>query len=327
MIGIFCGFVGGLLTIYGIKDAVDHVGGLMDGGESERPENEVESAHGTVEYASIELARTALSLPRHRDHIREHLEELKETVALIESNTQRVIDGELVSKQDEEDTFETIDKKVHELQYVIDHTRRLIQGNEAQLDEGNVEKGIKSESKKFFQSAVSPEQKITIANRLKDIKDNVAHVLQHIDGAEEIYLRKERTASNLSDDEASRGDLSAMSAGEGSQIPLMELDDSVMVEIDHHMEELDEFLSQFHEAIANELTHWRYRGRVMPVTKKGDRIPPGLVTTIAADSLIDGFLIGLTTALSPTAGIVLASANVIEVRPSNIKSHNMTSLL
>ena len=224
---------------------------------------------------------------------------------------------------EEEEVAESIDKKLHELQYLVDHTRRLIQGAESHkwhLDDAidTAESGIElsepnhSYAKKNESSSISAEQKRIMKNRLDDIKTTVAHVKDHIDTAQEVYDARDRANSRNSEETV--GNVSTASSPSGSsQKPLLHLDNHVMVEIDHHMEELDEFLSQFHDAITIELSHWKYHGHTIPMTKKGDRIPPGLVTTIAADSFIDGFLIGLTALLSPAAGMILAAANCIEV--------------
>ncbi len=224
---------------------------------------------------------------------------------------------------EEEEVAENIDKKIHELQYLVDHTRRLIQGAESHkwsVDEAAfaTESGIelndhnRYSAKTTESSSISAEQKRTMKNRLEDIKSTVAHVREHIDTAGEAFASRGRSSSELSDTPS--GAVSVASPpSRSSQKPLLQLDNHVMVEIDHHMAELDEYLSQFHDAITIELSHWKYHGHTIPMTKKGDKIPPGLVTTVAADSFIDGFLIGLTALLSPAAGMILAAANCIEV--------------
>jgi hypothetical protein len=66
-IGILCGFTCGLFTIYGIKQAVDRLGELIDKEEEELEEawNQKTKA-AAADYAPVNLARHALGMPKHR---------------------------------------------------------------------------------------------------------------------------------------------------------------------------------------------------------------------------------------------------------------------
>ena len=66
-IGIICGFACGLITIYGIKEAVDRLGEMMDDDNEALEEawNE-KTKKATADYAPMNKARQALGMPKHR---------------------------------------------------------------------------------------------------------------------------------------------------------------------------------------------------------------------------------------------------------------------
>ena len=45
----------------------------------------------------------------------------------------------------------------------------------------------------------------------------------------------------------------------------------------------------------------------------GDAVPVSLVVPVTLDCFVDGFLIGVSVSISPSAGIVLSVANCLEM--------------
>jgi len=60
---------------------------------------------------------------------------------------------------------------------------------------------------------------------------------------------------------------------------------------------------------------WGRRGKkkIIPVPKAGSFIPMSLIVPVFVDCIVDGFLVGSTSAVSPRAGIILGLANMIEM--------------
>ena len=121
---------------------------------------------------------------------------------------------------------------------------------------------------------VATEKKDQIQSRLNDLKYIIEHIHNHV----------------LSD----------------------EMNKEIVKEIHDHMDEADRILSEFHESVESGFSKWR-RSRPFPPTPIGSPLPMAIIVPICIDSIIDGFLIGVACALSFNAGIILASANVIEM--------------
>jgi hypothetical protein len=158
-IGISVGFVIGLGTIYGVEYIIGFLESL---GESDEvhPEQgsgspDSESKHliysvipqgresGNEFVHDIELQKVAANLgnvkfdeshveaatevlhssPEHKKHLRDHLDELLDTVKLMEERTEAWSNSQL-SVRDAEEIGESIDEKIHDLQYMLDHARR-----------------------------------------------------------------------------------------------------------------------------------------------------------------------------------------------------------
>lgn len=80
-----------------------------------------------------------------------------------------------------------------------------------------------------------------------------------------------------------------------------------------HMEDMDQIINTFHSTVENVVSKWRRRYRDLPEPDQGDTLPVGLVVPVTLDCFTDGFLIGVSCALSPSAGIVLGFANCLEM--------------
>lgn len=94
-----------------------------------------------------------------------------------------------------------------------------------------------------------------------------------------------------------------------------ELSTEALVDIHISMDRMDNQLHQLHQAIEGYSFKWGRRGkkRIIPVPKAGSFIPMGLIVPVIVDCIVDGFLVGSTSAVSPRAGIILGIANMIEM--------------
>ena len=88
-----------------------------------------------------------------------------------------------------------------------------------------------------------------------------------------------------------------------------------LVDIHMGMDRMDNNLNALHLAIEGYSFKWGRRGkkRIIPVPKAGSFIPMGLIVPVIIDCIVDGFLVGSTSAVSPRAGIILGIANMIEM--------------
>ncbi len=90
------------------------------------------------------------------------------------------------------------------------------------------------------------------------------------------------------------------------------IDKDTLQEIHEHMDFMDAQISHFHASVENVASKW-HRSHAMAITQMGDTLPMGLVVPVVIDCFVDGFLIGVSVALSPKAGFILAFANCLEM--------------
>jgi ZIP family zinc transporter len=93
------------------------------------------------------------------------------------------------------------------------------------------------------------------------------------------------------------------------------LDAATVLEVHQHMNDLDAMLHMFHKKSDDSFSRWRRRttGDVEAAARTGAPLPWSLIGPVTVDALVDGFLIGLSCALSAHAGLVLAGATCIEM--------------
>lgn len=82
-------------------------------------------------------------------------------------------------------------------------------------------------------------------------------------------------------------------------------------EIHDHLEDMDRQIHTFH--ISFERWSWKWKRNDLVETSLGDVIPRTLVIPVVIDCFVDGFLIGVTIAISARAGYLLAAANCLEM--------------
>lgn len=121
---------------------------------------------------------------------------------------------------------------------------------------------------------MTQEHKAAVKERLGFLKSSITHVLEHINE------------------------------------PV--IDQSTLEEVHDHMNEMDAQLNFFHESVESAASRWQ-RSRPLMDTEVGDKLPVGLVIPVVLDGFVDGFLIGVATALSHKAGIILGFANILEM--------------
>jgi zinc transporter ZupT len=121
---------------------------------------------------------------------------------------------------------------------------------------------------------VTEDRKLIMKRKLLKIKNTVAHLVEHID---------EPT-----------------------------IDKFVLHEMYQHMNAMDRQIEKFHSIIESNASKWR-RNSSLPDTQMGDKLPMNLILPVTVDCLVDGFLIGVSVAISPKAGYILAAANCFEM--------------
>ncbi len=84
-------------------------------------------------------------------------------------------------------------------------------------------------------------------------------------------------------------------------------------EMHQHMADMDRVIQTFHDSVEHVANKWTHRKRDFPEPELGATLPASLVVPVTLDCFVDGFLIGVACALSPSAGIVLGIANCLEM--------------
>jgi zinc transporter ZupT len=228
------------------------------------------------ERAIVEASK-AISDPNHRAHIREHIQELLDSVKELEEQSIKITDGvsiadnqakEQLSIKDADLIAEEMDKGIHNLQYLIDHCRRLIQGTEFEFH-------YDDHAAPTTFNRISEAKKDLMKRRIKILRISAEHVLEHIDEGDAITP-------------------------------------SLLKEIYLHMNEMEKHLEFFHDSVEKAANRWTKLHK-LPDTVVGDYLPAALIVPVILDCHIDGLLIGVTCSLKQEAGIILALANFVEM--------------
>ena len=98
-------------------------------------------------------------------------------------------------------------------------------------------------------------------------------------------------------------------------VGLQQVDVRLLHEIHDTIDRMDRHVERLHETVENYSFKWGKRGkkRIIPIPTSGSYIPMSLIIPVTVDCIVDGFLLGTTSAISLRAGIVLAFANMIEM--------------
>lgn len=92
-----------------------------------------------------------------------------------------------------------------------------------------------------------------------------------------------------------------------------DLDKDVLQEIRWHMDDMDTQLHTLHNQVEKATSRWSRHHHDLVTTNEGDTLPMQLVVPVTMDCFVDGFLIGITSSISFSAGIILALANCLEM--------------
>jgi zinc transporter ZupT len=233
---------------------------------------------GEWEDEPVHMSHVALSVPSHRQHLEEHMREMYDCVVDMENKAIHLLTQHNLSQKDVETVAEEIDEAVHTLHYKLDHCKRLLQGSEIEIHM-TATTGAKDAVIVPLNSTgswVTEAKKHRIKGRLAGLKATVQHLVDHILEAN--------------------------------------IDKSTLTEMHEHMEHMESQLTMFHDTVEKASAKWRRcRPTTMPITELGDTVPIDLVIPVTMDCFIDGFLIGVTCSIAPTAGIILGAANCLEM--------------
>jgi zinc transporter ZupT len=218
---------------------------------------------GQWEKDGVLSATRAINLPNHRKHILEHFHEVQDLIQKMENKSHALMNTETLALITAELLAEEIDESVHQLQYKLDHCRRLLQGSESGKDD----------KVDFRKTWLTEDKKLAIKNEVKVLNHIVEHLMDH-----------------LSSDQINHESIQ---------------------EIHDHMQDMDRHISHFHDYV--DRFTWKWKSTELVETTLGDVLPNSLIIPVIIDCFVDGFLIGITIAVSPKAGYILAAANCLEM--------------
>jgi hypothetical protein len=91
-----------------------------------------------------------------------------------------------------------------------------------------------------------------------------------------------------------------------------ELTTEELVDIHVGFDRMDNQLEELHKAIEGYSFKWGRRGkkRIIPVPSAGSYIPMTLIVPVVVDCIVDGFLVGSTSAISVRAGLILGEKRI-----------------
>mmetsp|Transcript_16579 Transcript_16579/g.17320 ORF Transcript_16579/g.17320 Transcript_16579/m.17320 type:complete len:474 (+) Transcript_16579:21-1442(+) len=217
---------------------------------------------GKWEKDGVLSATRAINLPNHRKHIVEHFNEVKDLVEGMGKRSSQLMDREM-SLIEAELLAEQMDEAVHQLQYKLDHCRRLLQGSESGKDD----------KVDFRKTWLTEDKKLAIKNEVNVLNHIVEHLMDHL------------SYDNINPES--------------------------IQEIHDHMQDMDRHINQFHEFV--DRWTWKWKNTELVETTLGDVLPSSLIIPVTIDCFVDGFLIGVTIAVSSRAGYILAAANCLEM--------------
>ena len=123
----------------------------------------------------VQKSHLAILNPRHRLHVYDHLKEITDAINDMEEKSALLTESDR-SIREQEDVAEKIDEGVHKLQYLLDHTRRLVEGAESE---------ITGTSTKVW---MTDDRKKTMRRRIAALKYSANHLLEHMHVEQDIDL-------------------------------------------------------------------------------------------------------------------------------------------
>jgi len=232
------------------------------------------------EPKGLDEASRAISDPKHRAHVVEHVQELVDAVKNLQAKSSQITDGVVVTvgnppqkvlqalplKQSDL-LAEEMDMGIHNLQYLLDHCRRLLQGTEFEF-EG-------ADDAPLLFSQLDDAKKEQMKRRVHVLVLAAEHILEHVTEHDAITS-------------------------------------DILQEVYMHMDEMEKHLEFFHDSVAHVASRWSRRDN-LPTPELGALLPVGLIVPVTMDCFTDGLLIGVACSLKSTAGIILGFANCLEM--------------
>jgi len=279
---------------------------------------------GMYEPEPLMKSHQAIQKKSHREHITVHLKELMESIHVMKSNTDKLLltrgtptPGQTPVEGEEEEgltcvvtasgTSPTPNNSLMAHQHIkSDHTHDHIATP-------NPHHTHHQDSLRYVRHEQAEELAETIDEEIHKLQYKLDHCRRLLQGSEcgvfhgPSWLNSEKlegVKAHISElGESVEHLLEHMAAGE--------FDVHVLQEIYTHMDDMDAQLLVFHDTISEHSNKWRRHK--FPEVITGESIPTGLVIPVCVDSFIDGFLIGITVAVSYKAGLILAMANCLEM--------------
>lgn len=152
----------------GFTDEDDVEMNTMNPGNQKYMQLENDETMGTWEAEPLADATKAFANVDHRTHILEHLLEISDAVKQMEEKSNRLLEEKSLTGPEIESIAEKIDEEIHALQYKLDHTRRLVEGSEAQI------------THTATATWVTEDRKVAMKQRLRNLKLIVDHTIEHI---------------------------------------------------------------------------------------------------------------------------------------------------
>uniref|UniRef100_A0A7S3M8C8 Uncharacterized protein n=2 Tax=Spumella elongata TaxID=89044 RepID=A0A7S3M8C8_9STRA len=317
VLGITIGFVGGLLVVFGLEKVVDYLENLPPS-MFQRLSTE-ESVHG-ISLSAFDRVGSDDSSPRKRTFTypegagpADFLEEGEGDLAHNE-------DGDEWEDEPVNRASQAIAAPEHR-GHIREHLQELLTVVKSMEDKSNelLERG----------DELTVPQEEAIAEKIDEEVHSLMYKLDHVrrllQGSESEHFtsppatnQKRRQTSNWVTEERKLGMKKKLSKIKLTAEHLLEhidetqIDRGVLEEMYAHMATLDRQLTKFHDIVERNASKWQ-RNCSLPQTQIGDRLPVNLILPVTIDCFVDGFLIGVSVAISPKAGFILAVANCFEM--------------
>ncbi len=201
---------------------------------------------------------------------------------------------------------DSLDGDVHRLQYLVDHCRRILEGSASDhiegFEGGEVDKLISVSRSKFLKKSV------------KELMNSAATIVKAFN-VDEIgndgNPRSNMTNSPRITGSGGEGDKALKKSGSLSR---RKISTEALQEIYSHLRTMDNRLHSLHSTVDRASFRFKRRSQNLgPIPSKGSFIPLSLVIPVIIDCAVDGFLIGLSCALSRRTGLILGLVTCIEM--------------
>ena len=242
----------------------------------------------------ILLATQAIAYPEHRQRVQKKIGELIDSISSMEQKSKYLHNylNNSLPHGDAEQFADEIDEEIHRFQYSLDNCRRY-----API--------ITQCSTQFSLIFIASIYLLSFYRLIQGSCTDIVGVVPRIWITDRGINAVKRRLSELKQNALIISDALNRS----------ELNTDTLVDIHVGMDRMDNNLNALHQAIEGYSFKWGRRGkkRIIPVPKPGSFIPMGLIVPVIVDCIVDGFLVGSTSAVSPRAGIILGIANMIEM--------------